>query len=89
MEIILSPDDQLIDLYGKPYSLAIPYPNSPVSQLSFPNGEQPEQRISALKSEQPTAGCIAILHKYRFYMKLGGVITDWNLWNPWGYVNDM
>ena len=29
-----------------------------------PSGEQLKQRILANKSEQPTAGCIAIFHKY-------------------------
>ena len=36
-----------------------------------PSWEQPEQRISAYKSEQPTAGCIIIFHKYK----------------TWGYYN--
>ena len=48
-----------------------------------------EQRILAHKSEQPTAGCIAIFHKYVCYIKQGGIITNLNLWNPRGYVTDM
>ena len=53
------------------------------------SGEQPKQCILAHKSEQPTAGCIAIFHKYCCYIKHGGIITNLNLWNPWGYVTDM
>ena len=41
-----------------------------------PSGEQPEQRILAYKSEQPTAGCIVIFHKYYCYIKYGGIITN-------------
>ena len=39
-----------------------------------PSGEQPEQCISAHKSEQPTAGCIAISHKYCYCIKHEGII---------------
>ena len=56
--------------------------NSHVSQ-------QPEQHILAHKSEQPSAGWIAIFHKYCCYIKLGGIITNLNLWNFFGYVTDM
>ena len=51
--------------------------------------KQPEQHILAHKPEQPTAGCIAIFHKYCCYIKHGGIITNLILWNPWGYVIDM
>ena len=44
-----------------------------------PSGEQSEQGILAHKSEQPTAGCIAIFHKHCCYIKLGGIITKLNL----------
>ena len=54
-----------------------------------PSGEQPEQYILAYKSEQPTAGCLAIFHKYCWYIKHGSIITNLTLWNPWGYVTDM
>ena len=37
-----------------------------------PSGDQPEQRILACKSEQPTAGCIAMLHKYCCFIVHGG-----------------
>ena len=47
--------------------------NSPVSQLFFPSDEQPDQCISAHKSKQPTAGCIAIFNKYCCYIKHRGI----------------
>ena len=47
-----------------------------------PSSEQPEQHILAHKPEQPTSGFIC-------YTKHGGIITNLNLWNPWGYVTDM
>ena len=50
------------------------------------SGEQPEQRILVHKSEQPTASCIAIFHKYWWYIKHGGIITNLNPWNPWGML---
>ena len=56
---------------------------------SSPSGEHPEQSILAHKSEQPTAGCISMFDKYCCYIKLGGIITNLALWNPWGYVTDM
>ena len=37
--------------------------------------EQPEQFILSHKSEQPTAGCIAIFRKYCCYIKLGVLLT--------------
>ena len=55
-------------------------------KYSSHSSEQPEQRTSAHKSEQSTAGCMAIFHKYCRYIKHGGIITNLNLWNPWGYV---
>ena len=43
-----------------------------------------------LKTESShTCQCIAIFHKYICYIKHGGIITNLNLWNPWGYVTDM
>ena len=44
-----------------------------------PSGEQPEQRILAYTSEQPTVGCIAIYHKYCCYIKHRGIITNLTL----------
>ena len=41
------------------------------------------------KSEQLTAGCIAIFHKYVVYKKHGGIMTNLTLENPWEYVTDM
>ena len=69
-------------MHSKPY-------NSPFAQLFSSSGEQPERRSLVPKSEQPTARCIAIFHKYDCYMKYGGIVTNLNLWNPWGYVTDM
>ena len=56
-----------------------------------PSGEESEQRILAHKSEQPIAGSIAIFHKFFCYIKHGGtcIITNLNLWNPWGHVTNM
>ena len=36
----------------------------------------PKQHILAFKSEQPSADCIAIFHKYRCYIKHGSIITN-------------
>ena len=63
--------------------------NSTVSQLFSPSCEQPEQRILAHMTEQPTTGCIAIFHKYCCYTKHGGIITKLNIWNHWGVITDM
>ena len=63
------------------------YINRPFSQLSSSSGEHAEQRILAHKSEQPTVGCIGIFHKYGGYIKHGGIITNLNLWIPWGNVS--
>ena len=60
--------------------------NIPFSQLLSPSGEKLEQRIRAFKSEQPTAGCMAIFHKYCCYIKHGGIITNLTLQNPWGFA---
>ena len=78
------PFDDVIMEYLKsvPSRPKIWWRNSPVSQLFFPCGEQPEYCLLAHKSEQPTAGCIAIFHKTC-------IITNLDLWNPWGYVTDM
>ena len=43
----------------------------------------------AHESEQPTAGYIAIFHKYCCYIKHGGITTNFSWWIPWGYVTDM
>ena len=48
-----------------------------------PSGDQPEQRILAHKSEQPTASCMGIFHKYCCHIKHGGIIINLILWNPW------
>ena len=32
---------------------------------------------------------LSIFHKYHCYIKHGDIITNSNLWNPWGYVTDM
>ena len=45
-----------------------------------PSSEQIEQCILAHKSEQPTAGDMAIFHKYWLYIK------HENPWNPWGML---
>ena len=42
----------------------------------FPLVVSSSNNISAHKSEQPTAGCIAISHKYCCYIKHGGIITN-------------
>ena len=49
-----------------------------------PSGEKPEKWILAYKSEQPTAVCIEIFHKYGCYIKHGGIIRNLTLRNPWG-----
>ena len=43
----------------------------------------------SLKAEQPTAGCIAIFHKYCGCIKYEGIITNLPLWNYWGYITHM
>ena len=50
------------------------------------SGEQPEQRILAHKSEQPTAARTVIFHKYCCYIKHRGTTTNLNLQNPWGML---
>ena len=52
--------------------------NSPVSQFFSPSSEQPKQCIIASKSEQPSASCIEIFHKYCWYIKHWGIITNYN-----------
>ena len=49
-----------------------------------PSGEQPEHHILAYELQQPTAGCIAIFHKYFCCIK-----TNLTLRNHWGYVTDV
>ena len=56
--------------------------NRPFSQSFCLYRWAAEQRILAHKSEQPTAGCIAIFLLY----KHGGIATNLNLWNPWGML---
>ena len=62
--------------------------NRPLSQLFFLYRWAAEKRILP-QSEQPTAGCIVIFHKYVCYKKHVGIMTNLNLWNPWGCVTDM
>ena len=50
----------------------------------YPGGEQPERRIFAYQSEQPTACCRVIFHEYPCYVKHGRIITNLPLWNFWG-----
>ena len=51
-----------------------------------PGGEQLEHRKLAHELKQPTAGCIAIFHKYCCYRKRGGITSNLTLRNHWGYV---
>ena len=51
-----------------------------------PSGEQPEHCILVHEFWQPTAGCMAIFHKYCCYTKHGGVSTNLT---HWGYVTDV
>ena len=60
--------------------------NIPVSQLFIPSGEQPEQRISAHKSKQLIANCIAMFRKYCCYIKHGGIVRNLTILNPWGIL---
>ena len=50
--------------------------NRAFSQLSFLQWWPAEQLILANKSEQPTASCIAIFHKYVCYVKHRGITTN-------------
>ena len=55
-----------------------------------PSGEQPGQRILAYRSEQSNGDCVAIFHKYCYYIKHMGIMSILTLWNPWvcyWYVN--
>ena len=63
--------------------------NIPVSQRFFPSGKQPEHHILAHELKQPTAGCIALFHKYCCYAKRGGIKIDLTLRNHWRYVTDV
>ena len=54
-----------------------------------PSGTQPEHRKLAHELLQPTAGCIAIFHKYCCYTKCGGITTNSALRNHWGYDTDV
>ena len=62
--------------------------NSPISQRVFPSGGQLKHRKLA-HDKQPTAGCIAIFHKYCCYTKCGDITTNLTLRNHWGYVTDV
>ena len=42
-----------------------------------PSGKQPEHRKLAQELKQPTAGCIAIFHKYYCYTKRGVLQQIW------------
>ena len=53
-----------------------------------PGGEQLEHRKLA-HDKQPTAGCIAIFHKYCCYTKRGGIATNLTPRNHWEYVTDV
>ena len=66
-----------------------------LKETCFPCGELSAQRISAFKSEQSTAGCMAIFHKYCCCTKHGDVVTlvkslgacYWLVKTPqWGYM---
>ena len=67
----------------------IPVSNSPISKRITPSGEQREHRKLANELEQPTAGCIAIFHKYCCYTKRGGITTNLTLRNHWMYITDV
>ena len=54
-----------------------------------PSGEQLELHKLAHELKQPTAGCVAIFHKYCWYTKRGGIIASLTLWNHWGYVTNV
>ena len=41
-----------------------------------------------IKLQQPTAVCIAIFHKYCYYAKHEGILTNLTLRNP-TYITDM
>ena len=61
--------------------------NSPISQIFLPLvvSSSTEHRKLA-HDKQPTAGCIAIFHKYCCYTKRGGITTSLTPRNHWGYV---
>ena len=77
-----------LKIYGCPMSkwVAVPWIQHTASghyshqwssfTIFSPSGEQPEQCILSHKLWQPTAGCIAIFHKYCCYKK-GGIMTNW------------
>ena len=56
---------------------------------SSPCGEQPKHRELAHELQQPTAGYIAIFHKYCCYTKRGGITTKLTLRNHWGYITNV
>ena len=62
---------------------------SPISQGFSPAGEQLEHRKLAHELWQPTAGCIAIFHKYCCYSKRDYITTNLALRNHWGYAADV
>ena len=63
--------------------------NCPISQDFSPSGEQLELRKLAHELKQPTAGCIAIFHKYCCYTKHGSITASLTLQNHWGYVTNV
>ena len=71
------------------HSIFVSRCNSPVAQFFSPRGEQLEQCILDRNSEQASAGCIAIFHKYCYYIKCGALYQMWLLWNPHRYVTDI
>ena len=82
---------EAVDWWPVPLSKGPPHDGGIALFLNYfsSSPEQPGQRILAHKSEQPTADCIAIFHKYCCCIKHGGIMTNLNLWNPCGYVTDM
>ena len=66
-----------------------PFPTIVLFHNDFsPSGEQPEQRILAHKLQQPTAGYVAIFHKYccrGYYNKFDSMKSL----NHWGYIADV
>ena len=53
------------------------------------SGEQPEHRILAHELERPTAGRMAIFHKFCCSTKRCGIKTNLNPRNHWEYVTDV
>ena len=64
-------------------------PIVPFDKDFSPSGEQLELRKLAHELQQPTAGCIAMFHKYCCYTKHGSITASLTLRNHWGYVTDV